>query len=371
MKRVEDTQNIEFPLLRYVGRVGEQCERSLHFVKLHRWAYSAYPFSDNRLLTLIEMQSDNRTEKQESHAFGATDLGLLLMALIWGVNYSVVKHGLKELSPYTFNGIRVALAALVLTLIALSVRHVKLPSRSDMWRMAGLGLMGNGIYQLLFIEGMARTRAGVAALVVAAGPAWIALISGWLGRERVSLAGWLGIALQLAGVACVVSSTTALDASKEAMLGAALIAGGSIMWALFSVLLQPYTTRAHPFHLSAITMSSGALLLVLVAVPGIVRLDFSTVSLVEWGTIVYAGVGALVIAYLLFYRGVRILGPTRTAMYGNLQPAIALLVAWIALSEQPTRWQIAGAVLIMVGLLVSRTARVSITSSNKQVAEKL
>jgi drug/metabolite transporter (DMT)-like permease len=104
-------------------------------------------------------------------------------------------------------------------------------------------------------------------------------------------------------------------------------------------------------------MSSGALLLVGVALPGMIKLDWSSIGIGEWGAIAYAGIGALVISYLLFYRGVRVLGPTRTAMYGNLQPAIALVVAWIALSEKPTVWQMSGAALIMAGLLVSRTAR--------------
>ena len=298
-------------------------------------------------------------------AFGSTDLGLLLMATIWGVNYSVVKHGLQTLEPMTFNGIRVGIAALVLASIAASVRGVRLPSRHDTMRLVALGLVGNGLYQLLFIAGMARTRAGIAALVVAAGPAWIAIISRMLGRERVSGRGWAGIGLQLVGVACVVVSTSSLETSREALFGAALIAGGSIMWALFSVLLTPYTHRAHPFHLSAITMSSGAVLLVGIALPDMIRLDWGGISISEWGTIAYAGIGALVVAYLLFYRGVRILGPTRTAMYGNLQPMIALLVAWIALSERPTGWQLIGAAFIMGGLLLSRTARLrNMTSSN-------
>ncbi|MEO7521018.1 MAG: DMT family transporter, partial [Gemmatimonas sp.] len=82
------------------------------------------------------------------------------------------------------------------------------------------------------------------------------------------------------------------------------------------------------------------------------------VTLGEWGSVAYAGIAALVIAYLLFYRGVRVLGPTRTAMYGNLQPLIALLFAWAMLHEQPTLWQAIGAAFIMAGLLLSRTARV-------------
>jgi drug/metabolite transporter (DMT)-like permease len=105
-------------------------------------------------------------------------------------------------------------------------------------------------------------------------------------------------------------------------------------------------------------MASGALLLVVVASPRLVALDYGAISAAAWGSVLYAGIGALVIAYLLFYRGVQILGPTRTAMYGNLQPLIAIAVAWMMLGERPTVWQAVGAAFIMGGLLLSRTARI-------------
>lgn len=287
-------------------------------------------------------------------SFGATDVGLLVMALIWGINYSVVKSGINALGPFAFNGLRVALAAVVLGVVSALLRADRWPARRDVVHLALLGLMGNGLYQLFFILGLARTRAGIAALVVAAGPAYIAIISHLLGRERLPLRGWMGIGLQLMGVACVVGSTHGLEAGADAMLGAGLIACGSLMWAVFSVLLQPYTARAHPIHLSSITMASGALFLLVVAAPALRQLDLATVGPAEWGAVVYAGLGALVVAYLLFYRGVRVLGPTRTAMYGNLQPLIAIAVAWVVLSERPTGWQALGATFIMGGLLLSR-----------------
>ena len=287
-------------------------------------------------------------------AFGATDVGLLLMALIWGINYSVVKSGIQTLEPLAFNGLRVALAASVLALLSFALRRDRWPERKDVWHLALLGLIGNGLYQTLFILGMSHTRAGIAALVVAAGPAYIALFSHLLGRERLPMRGWMGIALQLVGVGCVVVSAQGLDGGENPLLGALLITGGSMLWAIFSVLLQPYTLRAHPIHLSAITMGSGALLLVGIALPAMLRLQPSRVAPTEWGAVAYAGIGALVIAYLLFYRGVRVLGATRTAMYGNLQPLIAIAFAWAMLHEQPTLWQGVGAAFIMGGLLLSR-----------------
>ena len=277
------------------------------------------------------------------------------MALIWGVNYSVVKTGIRTLEPIAFNGLRVTLAASVLAVLSVVIRKHPWPARRDVGHLVLLGLIGNGLYQMFFILGMARTRAGIAALIVAAGPAYVAIISHLMGRERLPGRAWAGIALQLLGVACVVGSTQGLEADNSAMLGALYIACGSLMWALFSVLLQPYTQRAHPVHLSAITMASGATFLLALASPALRALDLSTVKPVEWGAVAYAGLGALVVAYLLFYRGVRVLGPTRTAMYGNLQPIIALAVAWLMLSERPTGWQLLGAALIMGGLLLSRS----------------
>lgn len=286
-----------------------------------------------------------------------TDAGLVLMATIWGVNYSVVKTGLQAMTPLSFTAVRMVSAAAVLFLVARVVKNTW-PSRRDTMHLLVLGLIGNGVYQLLFISGMARTRAGVAALIVAAGPAWIAIMSRLLGRERVSRLGWAGIVLQLIGVLCVVGSTQGFEGGEQGLIGAMLISGGSIIWALYSVLLQPYTQRMNALPLSAITLASGALMMAVAGAPDMLRLDWGGVSLAGWGAVLYSSLGAMVIGYMLFYQGVRVLGPTKTAMYGNLQPIIAIAVAWAVLHETPTGWQLLGAGFVMAGLLVSRTAKV-------------
>jgi drug/metabolite transporter (DMT)-like permease len=101
-------------------------------------------------------------------------------------------------------------------------------------------------------------------------------------------------------------------------------------------------------------MVGGAISLLLVAWPAIARANWSHVPMLGWAAVLYSGIFALVIAYLFWYRGVRVIGPTRTAMYSNLQPIIAVLVAWAMLGETPTIWQGVGAVSIMAGLLLTR-----------------
>jgi drug/metabolite transporter (DMT)-like permease len=270
-----------------------------------------------------------------------------------------VKYGLQVLKPLTFTAIRLSSALLILSAVALLARNIPRPSRSDVGALLALGVVGNGFYQYSFVTGLSQTPVAVTALILASSPAWIAIISRVLGRDRQTSRGWSGIMLQLVGVTTVVLSTYALDTAGSALSGALFIIAGSMLWSLYSVLLQPYTKRVHPLHLSAITLASGSLFIVAVALPDLVRIDFATVRLSAWGAIAYSSIGAMIVAYLLYYRGIKVLGPTRTAMYSNLQPVVAIAVAWLTLHEAPSAWQWVGTALIMGGLLLARTASVA------------
>jgi len=283
----------------------------------------------------------------------STDALLVLMALIWGVNFSVVKFGTTIIEPLAYNGVRVCLAAVVLLGIVAASR-APLPSPRVVAALLALGVLGNGIYQFFFIEGVARTRASDAALVVAASPAFIAVIGRLRGVDRVSPRGVLGIFLSMGGIALVVLGTTRGNEARASLVGDLLVLVGSLTWAIYTVLLKPHTHRVPGIQLSAFTMLGGAASLLLVAWPAIARTSWRAVPAAGFAALAFSGVFALVIAYLFWYRGVRVIGPTRTAMYSNLQPLIAVLVAWPLLGEVPTAWQGVGAVCIMSGLVMTR-----------------
>jgi len=95
--------------------------------------------------------------------------------------------------------------------------------------------------------------------------------------------------------------------------------------------------------------------MLVVAAPAILATHWTKLPPLVWASFGYSGIGALVIAYLFWYNGVRVLGPTRTAMYSNVQPVFALAVAWLALGEAITGWQIAGAISIITGLILTRS----------------
>src|SRR5450759_2448069 len=76
-----------------------------------------------------------------------TDVTLVLMALIWGANFVVIKFAIGVLPPLAFNAVRVTLAATVLMLIA-AIGRSPWPNRRQTLSLLGLGVLGNGIYQM-------------------------------------------------------------------------------------------------------------------------------------------------------------------------------------------------------------------------------
>jgi drug/metabolite transporter (DMT)-like permease len=294
------------------------------------------------------------TESQARSRFGKTDALLLLMALIWGINFSVVKYATKVMTPLSFTGIRVVLAAIVLLAFAFA-RGGKFPKRKDILSLIALGMLGNGFYQILFVEGVARTKAGNAALIVAATPALIAIVSRVRGIESVNWRVHAGIALSLAGVGLVVLGSATTSHDDTTLLGTTLVFCGTLCWTAFTVLLQPFARRLDAIQLSAFTMLGGSIPMIVLSPYSLANTTWSSIGARAWLAILYASVLSMGLAYLFWYRGLKVLGATRTAVYSNVQPVIALIVAWIFLHESPTIWQGVGTGTIVTGLFLTRS----------------
>ena len=291
-----------------------------------------------------------------SQSFGVTDVLLLLMATIWGVNYSAVKYAGRAFGPLTFTWMRVLIAATIL-LTAVLLQGKRWPPARDIAKLMGLGIIGNGLYQLLFVFGVSRTRVGSAALILAAAPAFIALMSWARGLEKVSGRSWAGIALSVAGVGVVMlgSAAAATSSTQGSVLGVFLVFCGVVCWSAYSVGMQPLTLRVDPVQLSAFTMAGGMIPLAFATPSAIAAIAIVHPGAMAWWCLLYSSVISIGIAYLFWYRGIRILGPTRTSVYGNLQPIVAILTGWVALGEAPTMWQGVGTVAIIGGIFLTRS----------------
>lgn len=290
--------------------------------------------------------------------FGLTDLALLSMTLIWGINFIVVKTALSELLPLAFLGLRFAIASAVFFLF-LRVRQggFKIPRRE--WsKVAFVGIIGTTIYQPLFINGLALTKASNTSLLLATTPAFIVLINRVLYRERFAARGWLGILLSFVGITFIVFGGGDLALDSAALLGDVLVLGGTLCWAMYSVLAAPLLKRYSSLEISALTTLLGTLPLLIITLPALLTQNWSKVGIGSAAGLLYSGVFAIVVAYIIWNLGVQRIGGARTAIYSNITPIIATVAAAIFLHEELTLFQLVGACVIFIGLYFARTAHV-------------
>ena len=278
---------------------------------------------------------------------------MLMVCLIWGVNFSVMKLAIAQIPALPFTAVRFALASLLLWP---TLRVIEGPARlasADLRRLVILGVVGNTFYQIAFILGLAHTTATNSALIVATVPTVVAVIAGFLGFERVTPRMWCGIALGTLGVGLVIAAS-GVEFSTGTVHGDLLTVLAVLCWAGYTVGLRRLPDGISPLRVTTITSIAGTPGLVLAGLPELLRLDWSAVSATAWGALAYATLLSLVVAYILWNRSVQAVGGTRTAIYMCITPLVASAAAWAMLGEQARPSQAVGAMLIIVGVLLTR-----------------
>lgn len=286
------------------------------------------------------------------------ELGLAILTVIWGVNFAVIKVALEAIEPLAFNALRFPVAALVLWAFMRSEGAIRVPRRADLPQVVLLGVLGNILYQLLFIVGIDRTLAGNASLMLATTPVWTLVIASVLGVERHGLLVWTGVLATVVGmVLIVIGGADAVGASPESRSGDVLLALAAITWSAYTVMGQSLTRRYGSLAVTGWTLWIGTVGLVVMGLPALSRTDFEALGPGVWAAVLYAGVLAIAVAYLLWYRAVERIGASRTAAFSNLIPVVALVTAWLWLGERPTPLQLLGAAVVIGGVTLARSAR--------------
>lgn len=287
-----------------------------------------------------------------------TDGGLLLLSVIWGVNFTVVKAVLEYVEPLGLNALRFPLACAVMVPPLLNRRGPLLPPRSDLPRLLALAVLGNVAYQMAFVLGIDGTLAGNASLILASSPVWTVILSTWLGHERVSSLAAIGVTATLGGVALVVVGRgDAVGVEGTSLTGDLLMLLAALLWAVYTVGARGPIQRHGPLRVTAWTLWFGTPFLVVAGLPTLVSQGI-TFPFQVWAGVAYSGVLSVGVAYLIWYRGVQRIGNARTAVFTNLVPVAALVTAWIWLGEVPGALQLVGAGVILAGVSATRVARV-------------
>jgi drug/metabolite transporter (DMT)-like permease len=278
---------------------------------------------------------------------------MLLVALIWGVNFSVTKGAFARFPPLAFTGARFALASLLLIPLVRRLEGPEPLPRGVLTRLIVLGVVGNTLYQLGFISGLARTTASNCALILAAMPTIVAFLAVALGFERLRPRILGGVLVATVGVVLVVAAR-GVGFSGATMAGDLLSLGAVICWAGYTLGLRVVPPEVSPLRVTMVTTLAGTPGLVLAGAPQMLGMDWSAVGWQGWSAFGYATFLSLLVAYVIWNRSVKVVGPSRTVIYMCLTPLIAVAAAAVFLGERPMPLQAVGAALIIGGVLLTR-----------------
>lgn len=286
--------------------------------------------------------------QQATEPFAAR-AALLLVTLLWGLNYVATNYGLRAFSPWTFRTLSFLAGAGLLILLARvtgAPLHVK--KISDRLHLIVSGLFACGGFGALSAIAMLYTSTGRAAICAYTMPIWVALAARLILKEALTPA--RSIALALCTIGIIVLLWPLIRAGVS--LGALAAIGSAICWAIGIVYLKWARVPAHPLSVAIHQLVAGALVSgigVLLTGPGVE----SAGSMLPWFGLLYGVVAGTAVAYALWYKVLDHL-PAGTAGLGTLLvPVFGVTASMILLGERPTLADLIGFALILMAAAIA------------------
>jgi drug/metabolite transporter (DMT)-like permease len=277
----------------------------------------------------------------------------LIVMGFWAGNFIVVKSAVEVLPPVGFTFLRFSIAAvLLLAILRWREGSVGLPRR-DAISILGLGVIGFGVYQVLWTVGIQTISAGDSALLIASTPIFVALIAVAARADTLTPAKLAGALVSFGGVALVISSGPGLRLGAS-FVGAAITLLAAACWATYTAFGAPFLRRHSPLRTTTWAVIAGSVAMAPIGVAQLARVDIVAVPPEAWWGVLYSATLAAGIANVVVFHAVRLLGPTRITAFQSLVPAFAVVLAAIVLAEPILPGQVVGGAIIVAGVWLTR-----------------
>lgn len=290
-------------------------------------------------------------------------LRLLGMALLWGASWPAGRTLALAMPPLAGSAWRFSLAV-VLLLAWLRWQRGAWPrlSRRQWLGLTVAGSVGVFGYSAFFMLALQKVEASRAAVVVTTNPVFTTLLAAWWFKERFNA--WIGLGLALAAVGAATVLT--YGAPWRAVAGAFgtgewLLLGCIATWSSYALMGKRLMAGIDSLTATAVTAAIGCLLLWAAALlfegPAAVRSAVLGMSAAAWVSLVFLAVGATVLAYAWFYRGIEVLGAGVASSYISLVPVFGVASSVLLLGERLDASLLVGGALAIAGVLVANRAR--------------
>jgi len=283
------------------------------------------------------------TKSTTLKAFGA----LVLLSVLWGYNWVVMKYALLDVGPFQFGAMRTFLGALCLMSVLLVLKKPLRPKEAPTLML--LGILQTCGFTALISWALVHGGAGKTAVLTYTMPFWVMVLAWPLLGEKIRGMQWLAVFSSLLGLVLIFDP---LHLGGDVFsMSLAVVAG--VFWALAVILAKKLHHRVPDLDLISLTawqMLFGSLPLVFIAF-------WMDTSPIDWSPRLFSAIGfnavfCNALAWLLWLYALQRLTAGIASMTAMLAPLIGVLAAWIQLGEQPSTTEIVGMLLIGLALIV-------------------
>ena len=290
-----------------------------------------------------------------------TDAMLAVLVVIWGTAFPGIKALGAILDPYQMTWYRYALFPVAYgAWMLLRRREVFARVAGRDWLAMGmLGVLGVIGYHFALnwaMDGEEGITAATGAILVATTPLFTLLISVVAGKERPTWLAWLGSAVAFVGVAIVVflgKGHVQLTVALRALVG--LVA--PVSWAIYSVYTRPLIHRYGGLFTTGATLSIGVFALLPLGVWYGVE-PLREMQPIHWFWLAWLSLLSTILGYAMWNQALKHRTASQVSVYVYFNPVVAAVVGVVFLHERLTGWFLAGAALVMAGVVLVNEARV-------------
>lgn len=269
---------------------------------------------------------------------------LVVLAAIWGASFLFMRVAAPEFGAVPTAAVRVAGASLLLIPL-LAFREGLADLRVHWKAMLLVGLLNSAFPFAMFSFAALSINAGLSSILNATTPMWGALVAwAWFG-QRLDASRLLGLALGFGGVVLLAWDKASF---KPGGSGFAILAclAAALSYGLAASATKRYLSSASPLAVASGSQFAAALLL---AAPAIAWRPATLPSPLAWGAALLLALLCTSVAYILFFRLMKRVGPTNTISVTFLIPVFALLWGWLLLDETLNGAMVVGCGVVLMG----------------------
>ncbi|UYZ24103.1 DMT family transporter [Mesobacillus jeotgali] len=280
---------------------------------------------------------------------------LAVAALFWGGNAVAGKFLSDSLPPVTISFTRLGIGVLIMSPVIIRLfKHEMAAFREHFKLLLFLAVTGVMGFNLLIYWAVNYTTAINASLLNSTSPLFIFLLSALLISEKMELKYWISLVISMLGVLVVIT-----NGSIERMLALQFNIGDLIMvlavilWALYSIKIKKISGKLPSLTIFGFSLAISFMLMIPAVAIELSMVPVGAVGLPEWTALFYIGIFPSICSFLLWNRGVALIGPSKASISLNLIPVFGTIFAFFVLGEVISVPQIMGGCLVFVGVFIT------------------